>query len=197
MTETKASGAKIPTFGPEAQRRLRHATYCAAAIIFVMPMIRSGMAELSLTLIATAFGEGPLRGLVYLAVDSLISLIPLAIFLLWSWPDFDRIGLPPRSKLLLALLLAYLPVQVIFQPHYYSDSSLELVHEVNEAVPAIWVIRHLDKPTLVLLAVWALWRGRTMGPGERLAFHFLLFLCLIWALCAWIDAGFGASIIGQ
>ncbi len=195
MTEAAKDGAKIPTYGPTAQRRLRHATYWAAFIIFITPTIRSGWLELTSDLIS----GGSLLGLpFFLALNAygfFLSLFPMGLFLVWSWPRVAPLGLPPHSTWLLGFLLVYLPIQMIYQPQFKSDNALERLRAIDEMLPAIPIIRELDKPLLFLLTVWAWWRRRVMGPAERLAFHFLLFLCLIWAICETIDVGFGFSFL--
>ena len=195
MIEAAKDGAKSPTYGPEAQRRLRLATYFAAFIIFITPPIRSGWLELTSDILA----GGSLLGLpFFLALNAygfFFALFPMGLFLMWSWPRADPLGLPPRSTWLLGLLLAYLPIQLIYEPQFKSDEVLERTRMIDEMLPAVPIIRQLDKPVLLLVAVWAWWRRQVMGPAERLAFHFLLFLCLIWAICETIDVGFGSSLL--
>ena len=168
----------------------------ATLMIFLAPMFRSGWMEASMVF-HVPYGIAPILSLFSLGAGALLSLVPLGFFLVWSWPRFERRGLPWRSFLLLGLLLAYLPIQAIFQPNFYGENGLKYVQAIDAAQPAIWMIRHLDKPTLLLLTVWAVCRGRSMAPKAQVAFHWILFLCLIWALCLLIDVSFGKSFHPQ
>ena len=195
MTETKASGAKTPAYDPEAQRRLRHATYWAAFIIFITPTIRSGWLELAFDTLVPSFDFGLPLFILFNAYGAFFSLLPLGLFLAWTWPRAEPPGLPQRSLVLFGLLLVYLPIQLFYQPYPNPQSMPETLRQINATLPTIVVIRELDKPALLLLTIWTWWRGRIMGAEERLAYHFLLFLCLIWALCDTIDVGFGRSFL--
>ena len=172
---------------PDYRRRL----WIATAIIFAAPMIRTGWTEIILWLVLTPFGEAPVAGLILLGLGAVPSLIPAGIFLLWNYRETNRIGLSWRCYLLLGLLLCYMPIQLVMQPNFYSEGNLEIYHRIKETLPWVHVFRHLDKPTLLLLVVWARRNGPQMSKSAQLSFNCLLFLCLIWALGALKDENLG------
>ncbi len=172
---------------PDYRRRL----WIATAIIFAAPMIRTGWADLPLRLLLTPFREAPIAGLVFLMIGAVFSLFPAGLFLLWSRARHTQVGLPWHSYLLLGLLLSCMPIQLVLHPNFYSEDNYETYNRIKEALPWIQLLRHLDKPALLLLAAWAWWRGPRMDAKAQVSFDCLLFLCLIWALSALVDANLG------
>ncbi len=185
---------KLPPPNPEREK-LKNLFKLFAAIIFVTPMIRSGFAELFILYAGTPVPGGGGSILWIPVTVALICAIPVAAFAMWSRPRVDRIGLPKRSYWLLCILLAFLPIQIIFRQNFYSAANLAYVDRIDDALPVIWVIRNLDKPALLLLAIWVFRRGNKMQEMAQLLCHFLLFLCLLWALCGFIDFSFGESFL--
>jgi len=109
--------------------------------------------------------------------------LPLApIFLAWAVPGAIRPGLPMRSTVVLWLLVAYNPLRHIFESHFYGDliARIASVFGWSES-PLLWVIWRLDTPLLIGLAATALLRRHTLGPLPKILFHWILFVCAIWA----------------
>ncbi len=108
-----------------------------------------------------------------------IPLVPL--FLAWSLPGAGRPGLPPRSIVALCLLIAYHPLRLYFESYDYSTSIAKAVAKISQDFPLIWTFRHLDTPLLIGLAGWAILRRHTLRPKEKILFHWILFVCALWA----------------
>jgi len=103
-----------------------------------------------------------------------------AIFLAWALPGAQRPGLPPRSIGVLWLLVAYHPLRYYFEIHYYGD-AVARVAALDWAWIADGTIRNLDTPLLIGLAATALVRRHTLRPVLKILFHWVLFVCALWA----------------
>ena len=103
-----------------------------------------------------------------------------AIFLAWALPGAKRPGLPPRSIGVLWLLVAYHPLRYYFEIHYYGD-AVARVAALDWAWIAGGIIRNLDTPLLIGLAATALVRRHTLRPVLKILFHWVLFVCALWA----------------
>ncbi len=107
--------------------------------------------------------------------------LPLApIFLAWALPGVGRPGLPVRSVVALCFLVAYNTFRHYFETHFYGDVVARMVI-FDEAWTAGWIIRHLDTPLLIGLAANALLRRQTLRPLWKVLFHWILFVCALWA----------------
>ena len=117
--------------------------------------------------------------------------IPLApIFLAWSLPGAGCPGLAKRSIIVLCLWAAYHPIRLYFESHDYGVVVARLVAEISQGVPLIWTIRHLDTPLLIGLAATALLRRHTLRPLQKVLFHWVLFVCALWAAGPLYDVWF-------
>jgi hypothetical protein len=109
--------------------------------------------------------------------------LPLApIFLTWSLPGAGRPGLPMRSIAVLCLLATYIPFRHYFETHLYGDVFARIAGIFNwSESPLLWTIRHLDTPLLFGLAAAALLQRHTLRPLQKILFHWILFVCALWA----------------
>lgn len=182
-----------PIFAKERRPLLLGHLALALALVPI-PMIRTGWVEVALVFTVFPFrmpaSTGPLLLLIGLVISS--PLMPL--FLAWSLPDAARTGLPKRSIGVLCLLIAYQPFRYYWDGIFFSPENLAMVAEIHERTPAVWVIKHLDALMLAGIAVWAIVRRETASAGERMWFHWLLFVCAIWAICGFADFAFGFFI---
>ncbi len=109
--------------------------------------------------------------------------LPLApIFLAWSLPDSNRPGVPMRSIVVLCLVIAYNPLRQYFESHFYGDGVARIagIFSWSES-PLLWTIWRLDTPLLIGLAAAALLRRHTLRPIGKILFHWILFVCVLWA----------------
>ena len=106
-------------------------------------------------------------------------LVP--IFLAWALPGAGRPGLPKRSIAVLCLLVAYNPIRYYFETHFYGDVVARMVVVFDQASVANWIVRHLDTSLLIVLAATALLRRHTLRPLWKILFHWILFVCALWA----------------
>ena len=200
-TVRTATGKTMPSHttsqgGPTARERrwLWAAWILAGLVVYPLPLIRSGAVEIFLIFFAaTSDFIGTL--VVVGFVPAMFLCAWLGVFLLWSLPHFERHGLPRRSLVLLVSLVIYLPVQFIVQPRLFSEDNFGLIQGLDTEVAEIWLIRHLDKPLLGLLAVMTLCGHRNMNSRSQLVFHFLLAFCFSWALFDLVDMGFGSLLL--
>ena len=117
--------------------------------------------------------------------------LPLtAIFFAWSLPGVIRSGLPPRSILVLCILVAYHPLQSYFESHFYGEFVAKVADSFSRQSPLIWSVRHLDTPLLIALSATALRCRRTLSPNWKVLFHWGLFVCVLWAAGHWYDSIF-------
>ena len=109
--------------------------------------------------------------------------VPLApVFLTWSLPSAGRPGLPMRSIAVLCLLAAYNPFRHYFETHFYGDVFARIAGTFNwSESPLLWTIRHLDTPLLIGLAATALLWRHAVRPLQKMLFHWILFVCALWA----------------
>ncbi len=114
------------------------------------------------------------------ARDFMLLGLPLApIFLAWALPGAVHPGVPLRSIAMLWFLVAYNPLRHFFESHFYGD-SIANAYSWSES-PLLWAILRLDTPLLIGLAATALLRRHTLGPLPKILFHWILFICAIWA----------------
>ena len=108
--------------------------------------------------------------------------LPLApIFLAWALPGAGRPGLPPRSIVALCFLVAYNPLRYFFERHFYGEMVARMVVVFDQSSVAGWTVRHLDTPLLIGLVAAALLRRHTLRPLPKILFHWILFVCALWA----------------
>ncbi len=109
--------------------------------------------------------------------------LPLApIFLAWALPGAIRPGVPMRSTVVLWLLVAYNPLRHFFEGHFYGDRIAGISSASNwSESPLLWAIWRLDTPLLIGLAATVLLRRHTLPPLMTVLFHWMLFVCAIWA----------------
>jgi len=189
----------IPTrlrqiFAKERRPLLEGHVVLAFALIPV-PWFRTGVADL--LVIASVFPwphmiTWALGFCFWLTVFSL-PLIPL--FLAWSLPGADHPGLPRRSIGALCLLIAYHPYRYLLEGTLYVVQKQALIAQWHEQFPIIWVFKHLDTPALLGLVAWTVVRCQTARPAEKALYHWLLFVCAIWAVGAFKDIGVGRSLV--
>ncbi len=183
-----------PIFAKERRPLLEGHVVLALALIPV-PWFRTGVADY--LVMAKLFLWPHMVALAlwlcfWLTVFSL-PLIPL--FLAWSLPGADRPGLPKRSIGALCLLIAYHPYQFLLEGRFYVTQTQTKVAQWHEQFPIIWVFKHLDSPALLGLVAWTVVRCQTARPAEKAWFHWLLFVCAIWAMGAYYDFSVGWSLV--
>ena len=162
-----------------------------------------GLTLLPITMIRTGWGEFLLFFLLFGAqletanivgaffFLSLVLLTPGVFFLAWSLPGAARRGIPKRSIGALYLLIAYHPARLYLEGILSSKDPIGNVEDIHEQFPMVWAFKHFDTPLLLGLLVWAILRRLTAKPKERVLFHWLLFLCALWAVCALNDTSVG------
>ncbi len=154
-------------------------------------MIRTGWGELLLFFLLFGAQLETANTLWAFFFLSLVLLIPGVIFLVWSLPGADRRGLPKRSIGALCLLIAYHPARLYLEGILSSEDPIGNVEDIHEQFPMVWAFKHFDTPLLLGLIVWTIFRRQTAKPKERILFHWLLFICVLWAVCALNDASVG------
>ncbi len=159
-----------------------------------IPMIRTGLAEFAVLIIFWPISRGGEMGLGLLFWGTLFSVPVLLIFLAWSLPGAGRPGLPKRSIGALVLLVAYHPVRLYLDGTFYSEKALATVSRIHEQFPIVWGFKHLDSPLLMGLIVWTVIRRQSAESKEKILFHWLLFLCVLWAICTFFDSLVGYSL---
>ena len=108
--------------------------------------------------------------------------LPLAlIFQAWALPSAGRPGLPKRSIRLMCFLVAYNPLRYFFERYLYGEMVAKAVVVFDQGSVTGWIVRHLDTPLLIGLAATALLRRHTLRPTGKIPFHWILFVCAIWA----------------
>ncbi len=112
---------------------------------------------------------------------TLLGLPITAIFLAWALPGAHRPGLPPRSIGLLWLLVAYNPLRHLVERYSYGEIVASIVVASDRSSAASWTVRHLDTPLLIALAVAAVLRRGTLQSLPKILFHWMLFVCGLWA----------------
>jgi hypothetical protein len=109
--------------------------------------------------------------------------LPLApIFLAWSLPSASSPGVPMRSIVVLCLVIAYNPFRHYFESHFYGGGVARISGIFNwSESPLLWTIWRLDTPLLIGLGATALLRHHTLRPLPTILFHWILFVCALWA----------------
>jgi hypothetical protein len=114
---------------------------------------------------------------------SVFSILPVLLFLAWSWPSINCVGLPKRSIGLLCLLAVYNPIRLNLYREIAERETREHVYTLHYKYIILWDFKNFDTAFLVALALWAFRRSRKMQPVEKTLFHWLLFVCVVWAIC--------------
>ena len=116
--------------------------------------------------------------------------LPLApVFLAWALPGAIRPGVPMRSTVVLWLLVAYNPLRHLFESYLYGDRIATIAGVINWSdSPLLWAIWRLDTPLLIGLAATALLRRHTLQPLTKILFHWVLFVCALWAASPLYDS---------
>jgi hypothetical protein len=175
-----------------AERRPLLIRYLVFAVaLFPIPMIRTGWAEIALVFTVFPFRMPATMGPWMFVWGALLSLPVIPLFVAWSLPGADRVGLPKRSIGVLCLLIAYHPFRYYLEGVFLGPETLATVAEIHERLPAVWLFKHLDTVLLVSLVVWATRRRRTVQRKEKVWFHWLLFVCALWAICGYYDFSLG------
>ncbi len=86
-----------------------------------------------------------------------------------------------ESVVVLCILVAYNPIRYYFETHFYGVVVARMVVVFDEASVANWIVRHLDTLLLIGLAATALLRRDTLRPLWKILFHWILFVCALWA----------------
>jgi hypothetical protein len=109
--------------------------------------------------------------------------LPLApIFYAWASPGAIRPGVPMRSIVVLWFLVAYNPLRHFFESHLYGDQIARFAGVSNwTESPLVWAIWRIDTPLLIGLAATALLRRHTLPSRATVLFHWILFVCALWA----------------
>lgn len=175
--------------GIERPLLVRHLVF--GLFLVPVPLFRSGFLELGLFLIYMRMPFAVEVGIGLLFESILFSLPLILLFVAWSLPGAHRPGLPKRSIAALCLLIAYHPFRYDPIVMFYGAKTQAEIARIHEQFPIVWAVRHLDTPLLLGLAASAVLQHRTAGPDEKIWFHWLLFLCTLWAAFAFIDPYFG------
>jgi hypothetical protein len=171
---------------------IRHLVY--GLTLLPITMIRTGWGEFAFFLLLFGLQLETANTLGAFFLLSLVSITPVVLFLAWSLPGADRGGLPKRSIGALCLLIAYHPARLHLEGVLSSEDPIGNVEEIHERFPMVWAFKHFDTPLLLGLIVWAILRHQTAKPRERILFHWLLFLCALWAACALNDTSVGLML---
>jgi hypothetical protein len=100
-----------------------------------------------------------------------------------------------RGPALLGLLIAYHPYNLHLDEKYDVLVILGADSLSHPMYPVVWSLGRLDTPLLLTLVVWAIFRFRTARPSEQIVYHWLLFVCVLWAACGIYDFGFGKVLL--
>ena len=179
-----------PIFAKERRPLLLGHLALALALVPI-PMIRTGWAEIALVFTVFPFQMSASIGPLLLAIGLVVSSPLAPLFLAWSLPDATRTGLPKRAMGALCLLIVYQPFRFYWDGIFFSPENLAMVAEIHERAPAVWAFKHLDPLMLAGIAVWAIVRHEAASLWERVWYHWLLFVCAIWAICGFADFAFG------
>ncbi len=107
--------------------------------------------------------------------------LPMApIFLAWALPSAHHPGLPKRTIAALWFLVAYNPTRYYFEKHLFGDTVARIA-TFDEVWSAGWIVRHIDTPLLIGLAYFALTLRPQIRPIAKVSYHWILFVCAIWA----------------
>ncbi len=178
-----------------AERRpllIRHVVFAFA--LFPILWFRTGVADLLVMALLLPWPHLVAMALASVFWLSLLSLPLIPLFLAWSLPGANRLGLPKRSIGALCLLIAYHPFRFYLEGRLYVAETQAFVARIHEQFPIVWVFKHLDTPSLLGLVVWTVLGRRTARPTEKVWFHWLLFVCALWAAGAFYDFYVGRSL---
>ena len=78
-------------------------------------------------------------------------------------------------------MVAYNPLRHLLERYSYGELVASLVVTADWSSATSWTVRHLDTPLLIVLAVAALLRRGTLQPLPKILFHWMLFVCALWA----------------
>ena len=118
---------------------------------------------------------------------SVFSFLPVLLYYVWSLPSIHRVGLPKRSIYFLGLLAVYNPIRINFYRTIAELESREHVYTLHYKYIVLWDFKNVDSAILLALVVWAFRRHRTIQPVEKALFHWLLFVCAVWAICDYFE----------
>lgn len=172
---------------------IRHVVFAFALI--PVPWFRTGVVDLMMVALLYRLPHSAALALASLFWLSLFSLPLIPLFFAWSLPGASRPGLPKRSIGALCLLIAYHPFRFYLEGRLYVAETQALIARIHEQFPIVWAFKHLDTPALLGLVVWTVLRRRTARPAEKIWFHWLLFVCALWAAGAFYDFGVGVSLL--
>ena len=176
------------------QRPLLIRSLVFGVALLLIPQVRTGLVDLFLVSLIVPTPAGPAMVLVFGLWLLLFSLPLVPLFLAWSLPGVGRLGLPKRSIGALCLLIAYQPFRFYLDGVFYGAETLAMVARIHEQFPIVWAVKHLDTPSVFGLVVWTVFRRQTARPTEKILFHWLLFVCALWAAGAFYDFYLGVSL---
>ena len=171
---------------------IRHVVFAFALI--PVPWFRTGVVDFMMVALLVPWPHLITMALASLFWLSLFSLPLIPLFFAWSLPGASRPGLPKRSIGALCLLIAYHPFRFYLEGRIYVAETQAFVARIHEQFPIVWAFKHLDTPALLGLVVWTVLRRRTARPAEKIWFHWLLFVCALWAMGAFYDFYLGYSL---
>ena len=171
---------------------IRHVVFAFALI--PIPWFRTGVADLLVVALLFPLPHSAALALASVFWLSLFSLPLIPLFFAWSLPGAGRPGLPKRSIGVLFLLISYHPFRFYLEGRLYVAETQALVARIHEQFPIVWAFKHLDTALLLGLVVWTVLRRRTARPAEKIWFHWLLFVCVLWAAGAFYDFYVGRSL---
>lgn len=125
---------------------------------------------------------------------SVFSFFPALFYLVWSLPSIHRVSLPKRSIYFLCLLAVYNPIRLNLYRTIAELETREHVYTLHYKYIILWDFKNVDSAILLALIVWAFRRHRTMQPVEKALFHWLLFVCAVWAICDYYEVIVGMSL---
>ncbi len=171
---------------------IRHLVFAIA--LFPVPWFRTGLVDFLVVTLIVPSPAGPTFAFALLIFLSVLSLPLIPLFLVWCLPGAGRLGLPKRSIIFLALLIAYQPLGFYLEGIFYGEETRADVARMHERFPIVWLFKHLDTALLLALVVWATVRRAEVQPREKEWFHWLLFICGLWAICAFYDPFLGFAL---
>ena len=182
-----------PLFAEERRPLLiRHVVF--AFLLIPIPWFRTGIVDLLVVTSIVPSPAGPALALAFLFWLSVLSLPLIPLFIVWCLPGAGRLGLPKRSIIFLALLIAYQPIGFYLEGFFYGEETRADIARMHERFPIVWLFKHLDTVLLLALVVWATVRRTEALPREKEWFHWLLFICALWAISAFYDPFLGFAL---
>ncbi len=163
-------------------------------VLLPIPWFRTGVVDFLVLVAILPSPDGSTQALALLFWLSLFSLPLIPLFLAWSLPGANRVGLPKRSIGALCLLIAYHPFRFYLEGRFYGAETLATVAKIHEQFPVVWAFKHLDTLLLLGLILWTILHSRTARPKEKMWFHWLLFVCALWAAGGFYDFAVGVSL---